>query len=110
MTTTRESVAEMKRMLVDGRQSDRRRKIRVDHDARNVGYGKHHKADVMIEMGLVVLDAYVADIQVQLVPLSAFGRATKEQFLRSFLKWAETNDGNEDKKEPGKSMVPGFHL
>lgn len=99
--TTRESVADMKKMLMDGKTTeDGKSAWTMTLETFGMADGKHHKSDVIvdtIEKSFAVLGAYVTDDQMQMVPLAAFVGATKEQFLRSFLKWAETNDGKEDK-------------
>jgi len=94
-------LAAMKRLLIDTKVDGNKNLWTMTLDTFGMADGKHEKDDILLdslEDGLVLLNEYVAEREknmdrpvMEVVPLKTFD-ATQDQFLTSFLKWAEKED------------------
>ena len=121
-------IAMMKSMLLDTKVDGGKKSIwTMTIETFSMADGKHKKHDVIVktlEDGLELLNEYVREREkvyaenketkeeknskkkkkeklMDLVPLSEFN-ATQDQFLTSFLKWAEQEEGNDGDKNKSK--------
>ena len=106
-TTDRNEIIQMKKMLLDTKVDGGKKSIwSMTIETFSMADGKHKKEDIIvttIDDGLELLNDYVKQRDAEkknkksmdLVPLSEFN-ATQDQFLASFLKWAEKEAEEED--------------
>lgn len=101
--STAKELASMKKMLLDVKVDGKKSIWAVTLETFGMADGKNNRGDIMVTTvneGLEILNDYISAKQatmdkpnalMSLVPLEEFN-ATQDQFLTSFLKWAEKED------------------
>ena len=113
--TGNDDFASMKKILMDTKVDGKKSVWAATLETFGMADGKTKKHDVIVddlEKGIKLLNEYVTETQKNdpaklywaLVPLSQFG-ATKEDFLASFLKWAEKDICCQEADKPKKVQI-----
>ena len=113
--TGSEDFASMKKILMDTKVDGKKSVWTATLETFGMADGKTKKHDVIVndlEKGIKLLNEYVTETQKNdpanlywaLVPLAQFG-ASKEDFLASFLKWAQKDFCSQDAEKPKKIEI-----